>query len=62
MKNTPHIIKDYYPVNYSDLIEFIPLKGDKKGRFNFGTGEANHIKHNGRLVTDYNEISKILKG
>tara|TARA_B100001167_G_C16774797_1_gene310685 strand:- start:5500 stop:6189 length:690 start_codon:yes stop_codon:yes gene_type:complete len=57
MKNINRIIKDSFPVPKSDLVEFIFCED---GAFNFGEKSFNHIKFNGKLITDKTIIKEKL--
>ena len=60
--NSPIIIKDFYETNYSDMIQEVLLDEGIKGEY-YNSGYEryfNHIKHNGKLITDKSEVKSIL--
>lgn len=54
------ILKDKYEVSQSDLFEFIFLPKGIKGKFKHGNLYFNHILFNGKLITEEDEIIKLL--
>lgn len=59
MKNSSTIFKEPYDVPKSDIIGMIYLDDDS-GYYKDGIASFNHIIYNGKLITDVEEINKLL--